>query len=553
MPGLNIVINNNVQVASDDSIQKALQRCIYTPDYKTEIYPFFGNCWVSTVKYDRYPIRHFSDAQCDYFFEGRMFNLSEKQEEQKVREIFSTIQGNQVREDQMHALLGSVDSEFFLCVVDRSTRYLLLVGDSLSRLPVYGCRDENWTLYIRDLTLKQAFIPDKPDARGVAETMYFGYPLSDRTIFHGTSRLKPAFYILENAGKRTVSTWKQHNFEHYHDETNPRVAAEKAGELFLHACDTRLRPYKERVLSLSGGLDSRVIGSALNTLKLPFRVTSYLDPWNNASRDVKIAESLATIWEKQLTVVHTLDATEELSDKLLRIKVGMNSIGMAYILDFFIQISGPEMVYITGDGGDKVLPDITWDIQGKSIPQLASFILRKHTVVAPEIAAKASGTAFKQMRELLIELFEGYPEKSLTGKYTRFIFMERGVKWLFEGEDRNRYFFPSMTPFYSTPLFDYLMAIHPVVKRNYQLYRNFISIVSPETLLIENANWNFSIDNISQLNYLLFKQRVKYALPGWVKQFIGKDDQQEFNYIMKTLSLVFHGKANLDIHTPVRD
>ncbi len=208
------------------------------------------------------------------------------------------------------------------------------------------------------------------------------------------------------------------------------------------------------------------------------------------------------------------------------------------------------MVYITGDGGDKLMPDITWDMQGKNIPQIATFILNKHTIVAPEIAAKANRVELKKMHDSLVDMFEEYPEKSLRGKYTRFVFMGRGVKWLFEGEDRNRYFFPSITPYYSTPLFDYLMAINPVVKRNYQLYRYFILVVSPETVRIENADWNFSIDQIRRLKYLLFKQHVKYALPGWVKNFFEKNDQQEFNYIMGTLSMVFPGNFNPGTPSP---
>jgi len=550
MPGLNVIIGNKGLPLPDDFSGTVLQRCLYTPDYNTEIHSLFENFWIAIVKYEEYPVRQFSDSRYDYFFEGRMFDLSEMQEEQRIREISSTIHGNQVREDQLNALINSVDSEFFLCIVDRIARQWMLIGDSLSRLPVYDYHDENWTLYIRDLALKQVLIPAEQDPRGVAEAIYFGYPLSDRTIYRHTSRLKPAFYILGNARERSNGTWKQHNFENYRDERNPRAVAAEAGELFLHACDARLRPYQERVLSLSGGLDSRVIGSALNTLKLPFRISSYLDPWNHAYRDIKVAKSLAAIWGKKLEVVNTKGSTEDLSDKLITIKAGMNSIGMSFILDFFTSISRSEMVYITGDGGDKLLTDITWDMQGKNVSQVASFILKKHTVIAPEIAAKASRIEPEKMHDSLVELLEEYPEKSLKGKYTRFVFMGRGVKWLFEGEDRNRCFFPSITPYYSTSLFDYLMAINPAVKRNYQLYRYFIAIVSPETIRLENANWNFSIDKTRQLKFLLFKQHVKYALPGWVRNFIEKGNHQEFDSIIGTLAMVFPDRFNPDTFRP---
>jgi asparagine synthase (glutamine-hydrolysing) len=546
VPGLNIIISKTDSGVPKHVIEAALQRCLYTPDYKTETYPLFSNFSVSIVTYEGYRVRHFSDSRYDFFFEGRMYNLTEEQEEQRIRDIATTIDENQIKEEKLKSLLHKVDAEFFLCIVDRISRKWLLVGDMLSRLPVYACRDENWTMYLRDLTLKQSFIPNEPDCQGVAETLYFGYPLSDRTIFHHSTRLKPVFYILESAHIQTSGTWKQINFEEYHDQTNPGIVAAEAGALFLDACKTRLQPYQDQVLSLSGGLDSRVIGSALNTLQLPFRIVSYLDPWNQAKGDVEVAKKLATIWGKEVEVVHTKGTTEELSKLIISMKAGMNSIAMSFILDFFIRINHPGMVYITGDGGDKLLPDITWDMQGKTISQVASFILKKHTIGAPGLASIAGRIGSEKMHDSLVKLLEGYPEKTLKGKYTRFIFMERGVKWLFEGEDRNRYFFPSVTPFYSIPLVEYLMGTDPAVKRNFQLYRSFISVVSPETLGIENANWNFPINQTGKLKYLLFKQYVKFALPGWANRFIEQKDHQEFDFVLGTLSRIFPGRFNLD-------
>ncbi|TSA28018.1 MAG: hypothetical protein D4R67_05005 [Bacteroidetes bacterium] len=497
----------------------------------------FENLRIAVVTYAGYPVRYFSDDRFEYFLEGRIYNLSDQQEEQRIKEIPKVFQGNCIPGDRLYALLNSDDAEFFLCIVDRLSRQWMLVGDSLSRLPVYSCQNKNWALYLRDLAIKRALIPDEPDQVGVAETLYFGYPLSDRTIYRYTHRLMPAFYILEDIHGRKTGTWKQYNFENYHTERDPRIIAGKARELFLNACTLRLRSYEERKLSLSGGLDSRVIGSALRTLKLTFRIDSYLDPWNNALQDLQVAKKIADTWEKKLNVVEIKRSSGEFEDMLIKMKSGMNSLGMSFILEFFTRISGPGMVYITGDGGDKVLPDLTWDMQGKNVYQLASFILKKHIIIVPEIVAKDTRT--EMIRNSLVELLEASPEKSMEGKYIRFLIMGRGVKWLFEGEDRNRCFFPSITPYYSTPLFDYLMAIDPAVKKNYQLYHRFISVVSPETLRIDNANWNFPIDQTTRIRFLLFKQRVKYSLPGWALNVAEKKDHQEYVFILKTLSKVF--------------
>jgi len=550
MPGLNVLIGKKEQISPDSILNLVLKNGLYTEDYKVKLFPVFDRFLVIFLFYPDYPVRHFSDDRYDYFLEGRLYNLTKLQEEQRIRELCPDIWENNTPDKKLNTHFGAEDGEFFLCIADRITRRWIIAGDYMGRLPVYECEDDSWRLYVRDLMLKRLLIPDKPDMTGIAEMTCFGYPLGNRTIYHHVSRLHPACYISENNGKRTTGTWRRENFEDYlYEKSDPRAIAGEAKDLFTESCRIRLRSFKNRVLSLSGGLDSRGIGSVLHRLELPFRVCSYLDPWNHAKEDVTVAGILAEIWKKNLDVIPLNYPTEEMKALLLKTKAGMNSLSMSFILGFFTRITDREMVYITGDGGDKVFPDLSWDLGGRNTRQLADHILKKHAILpsGKNRTEKLPGLIL----DSLMDVLESSPEKTMRGKYIRFLIMNRGFKWLFEGEDRNRYFFPSITPYYSVPLFDYLMRINPAVKKNYQVYKWFLFLVSPETCNVRNANWNFSVNQTKQIESMLFRQRVKYRLPRWTRNRSGTSDSQEFDSVRETITGIFPGLSDQDLISSV--
>jgi asparagine synthase (glutamine-hydrolysing) len=94
------------------------------------------------------------------------------------------------------------------------------------------------------------------------------------------------------------------------------------------------------------------------------------------------------------------------------------------------------------------------------------------------------GTLYEELRELLFN----YPEKDLNNKAVHYSFYERGRKWLYEGEDRTRFYLWQTTPFYSFPFFQYAAQIPGKYKKHNILYRKFQFLLSPESAKITDAN-----------------------------------------------------------------
>ena len=113
----------------------------------------------------------------------------------------------------------------------------------------------------------------------------------------------------------------------------------------------------------------------------------------------------------------------------------------------------------------------------------------------------------------LTEHLDSYPEQSFSRKYLPFMIRERAIRWLFEGEDRNRCEFWSCTPFYSLPFFTAAMACPEDMKRNHQLYRKFLMRLSPAAAGLPDAAM------VQSLKQLL---ATESSLAEWLDQDSGR-------------------------------
>jgi asparagine synthase (glutamine-hydrolysing) len=74
-----------------------------------------------------------------------------------------------------------------------------------------------------------------------------------------------------------------------------------------------------------------------------------------------------------------------------------------------------------------------------------------------------------------------------------FVVCERALKWQSEGEDRNRCYFWSTTPFSGTHFFNYAMGCPDEQKSQFGLYREFLQALSPAAAAVEYAGRGGSV------------------------------------------------------------
>jgi len=83
------------------------------------------------------------------------------------------------------------------------------------------------------------------------------------------------------------------------------------------------------------------------------------------------------------------------------------------------------------------------------------------------------------LKEHLKQHIMAYPEKTMEGKIDHFRVFERFFRRSFIGEDKNRFFLWSTTPFYSIDLFRASINVPQRSKEHFILYRNFFERLNP--------------------------------------------------------------------------
>ncbi len=152
-------------------------------------------------------------------------------------------------------------------------------------------------------------------------------------------------------------------------------------------------------------------------------------------------------------------------------------------------------VYFSGDGGDKTLPAIQPSRSFGSIEALAAFLFEREAICDIDIVARLCNQDRSAIESEFCNMLRSYPETVLSAKIAHFRIYERGFNWLFEGEDRNRSFLWTGTPFYSLPFFKAAMLIPQSNKRYHRFYRRFMMSLNRDMANIPDANRGLPISS----------------------------------------------------------
>src|SRR5262249_43782929 len=135
-------------------------------------------------------------------------------------------------------------------------------------------------------------------------------------------------------------------------------------QTFIERCADQARWAAGRPLlvSLSGGLDSRTVAAGLARAGASFTGVTFSDSAHENNADVvgarRVAGALGAPWKLYQLLEETWDALE----RLVQLRDGRNYIGVAYMLDFLARLQHEfgDACYLTGDGGDKALYELTY-------------------------------------------------------------------------------------------------------------------------------------------------------------------------------------------------
>ncbi len=525
MPGLNMVVSFEKGIKMP-GLEKLRRFMMWDKNTEYKIITKKKNLFIGYSKHKSYPVKVWKKGNNLVILEGKIYNKNENELKKELLGSQKLISGKWIKE---------TDGDFLIVFLNR--KEIKIIGDILGRLPAYYFSKNGIFAFSREIKFITLFMENiQLDKIGMAQYILFGYPLGKRTILEDVYRLPPSFFIkinLEN-GKTEIKQLWSHCFEE-----KEYVDLEEAKEVFIEAC--RNRANEKNVISLSGGLDSRLVVAGM--VKAGIKPVAVTRLGAQSVREAEIAQEIC----KMLGIKwFSVPVTESLKDmkKIIEIKDGMVYTGWCYMLPFYKAIkkaAGENVTLFTGEGGDKIFPRISPVLSLKDVKNLKNFILSNHSIMEIKTVAKLLNLDIKTIEDDIEKTIEMYPEKNMNAKYVHFVIFERGFKWLFEGEDRHRFFFWSVTPFYSFPVFERMMKIEDRRKNGYRLYENFLNKLHPSLLTINNAKWGFPLSSPKKEGVWLREEifsLLPFAFKNFLRRKIKKEEKMENDIIKFTHSLI---------------
>ena len=406
-------------------------------------------------------------------------------------------------------LTRSFPDGFVVAMFQKMQPVALVLNDCFGRLPLYSCSSGSGFMISRQIFhVHDVFPGQMADNKGRAFHLLLGFVPGDGTLWSNIKRVSPgqALHVgLHDVKVKTVNNALKINPD---ASIRPVQLVDHTRKLLAQMADwfSHTRP----ALSMSGGLDSRLLAQVFHHHQIPFRMVSYHDSACSASRDVDVARQVARCLDMPLEVV-SLDEASEASYRLLhRLKMGLNYCGMAFLIPFLRGFSANELV-LTGDGGDKLLAPLGGLPPFAGMKGLAGFVIRKHALMPLKWAEAISGLEEGAIKQLLHQELMALFRIDAAQTYADFLLRGRAFKWLFEGEDRNRWFANHQAPLWSEPLASFLLSVPMAEKENYRLFSKLLYGYHPQAAGVANANWGFEVGRTNAIRWLLLKQKIKHS------------------------------------------
>ena len=530
MPGLSFIADfRGHSTARGPHILSALTTLLESQQWQAKTFIESAHYFLGLNSYADYPIASYETADYRIFIEGKIYSHSPQRVSKELFELAESLFASEPTiQDRCGQWILNTDGDYLIFIIHRSSNKAWILNDMLGRLPVYY-RYRNQSIVIsrelRFITSLQSII--EFDRLGIAQYLIFGYPLGTRTLIDGVCRLRPGSVVSITPASKDIAFKVLYEFN-FDNRPNASHTIENNTasliSLFTESCKARTNLNGldgNNILGLSGGLDSRSIAACLAANNIPFTALTRLDSAKTSVADARVAKILAKALdiEWSLIKVGVPSGTDLLA--LLRLKTGLNPLGMVSRVSFLDKIrttQGSGITFFTGDGGDKIFHDLGPARKLKTLDDLVHYTISTNKIFELESVASMTGISAADITDDLRNHFSSYVELNLAEKYVHFLIFERAFKWLFEGEDRNRCYFWSVAPFYSIPLFKYAMECPDAQKTYYRLYRSFLMKLSPLAASIDNATWDIPISSNRSILYLFCKTAARRIMPRVVRE-----------------------------------
>lgn len=446
-------------------------------------------------------------------------------------------------------------SGFFFLAHHPITGTVVFANDDLARFPVYIYHNNGEFFIGREYSLLRFFTKElKPDKLLVALYLIFRYAAGHGSPYNEIDTLVGSSIGLYNNSDKLIilsDPARRLPLNYYNGKEQDIINILK--EVLINATDKCLNN-KNGLLGLTGGYDSRTVASSLIHTKKPFFCVTRLDIDKTTYRDIKPAIKLSKYLDIPQEVIKIKQNNESHYRILFLIKRGLNYLAEADLINFFEELYkqyGNNYIFLTGSGGDRVLKPLLPEKNVTPNNLMKYILLTQWNIFNINNISYILGINPKLIDEYLFNVIDNYPVHDWNDKFRYFRLAEPGGRWAFESEDRNRYFYPSDTPFYNLDFYKLALSIPESWKKGNTFYWKLIYNLNPKACEVPIATELIKPSSIGYkfLQNVLNNVEKSHNLKLLVKKFLKADPSQfsSKNFMLKRINILKNNNMIKDI------
>lgn len=196
--------------------------------------------------------------------------------------------------DDPDDVLPRLNGPFALACVDKQRDHVVVATDKVATRPLYYTTEAPFTFASELSAVLEAVDDPTLDEQAISDLLLMAHVWGDKTLVREVNSLRPGSYVEYRAGEWDERRYWNFSFGSYGGSDFVTALAEAYEDAVGDIASTISTPFG---LWLSGGLDSRMLAAALDSVGEPFRSYTYNRPLGSNfgpfSDDIDVARQVA--------------------------------------------------------------------------------------------------------------------------------------------------------------------------------------------------------------------------------------------------------------------